>query len=138
MASRITEPTWEATLPYEWESQRDGDYICLYHPNGVGAVQISAAFKDSAVTKEDLRNFASEHLGAGAKIRELTCGDFCGFTLAFGNKDTYWRHWYLRCANQMLFITYNCYINDRGLEDEALSEVLNSLQRRQTKSPQSP
>lgn len=132
MTTVVTEPTWQAILPDGWESQRDDNCVTLYHPDGVGALQISAAFKYFLVTDEDLRDFASEHLQAGAKIRELTCGEFAGFTLAFGVDDAYWRHWYLRRDNQMLFVTYNCPRDDRGTEDEPVSQILASLRHRRS------
>lgn len=128
----VLEPTWQANLPDGWESQRDEECVTLHHHNGHGALQISAAFKDSSVCTDDLRQYASKHIQAGAKTRDLACGDFVGFTLAFGENDIYWRHWYLRHGNQMLFITYNCSNDDRGREEAAVAEILDSLRDRQS------
>ena len=123
----IAEETWSAELPAGWESQRDDACVTIYHPDGVGALQISAAFKDAAVTDADLRDFAREHLDAGAKAREVAAGDFSGFTIAFGAADRFWRHWYLRSFDQTLFVTYNCEADDQGVEDEQLSQMIASL-----------
>lgn len=128
----VVEPSWQANRPDGWEVKRDDDCITLHRHDGHGALQISTAFKDASVTTEDLHDYASRHIEAGAKTRDLTCGDFVGFTLAFGENDIYWRHWYLRHGNQMLFITYNCSIDDRGKEDAAVAQILHSLRDRQS------
>jgi len=130
MTTRVMESSWELALPDRWEWQRDDECVTLYDPEGVGALQVSAATKNSVVTDEDLRGFASEHIEAGAKIRELACGDFSGFMLAFGTTDAYWRHWYLSEGREMLFVTYNCSPNDRGIEDQPIAEILGSLRLR--------
>jgi hypothetical protein len=94
----------------------------------VGALQISSARKESGpVTSDDLREFAAEHIEAGARLRDVTLGDFTGYHLHFGTEGTYWRYWYLRCGPTLVFITYNCALEKRGSEDKEIQVILETL-----------
>jgi hypothetical protein len=93
----------------------------------VGALQISAAFKDSDVTHEDLMDLAAEHIDAGARTIDVVAGEFEGITLCYAEDDSHWQHWYLRSGDQLLFVTYNCPAALRGVEDEVVGAALNTL-----------
>jgi len=96
----------------------------------IGALQISAAFKGSEVVDADLREFAADHLEAGATPRSTEAGDFVGFEISFSDGDRFWRQWYLRNGCQMLFVTYNCGLDSRGAEDGPVGATLASLEAR--------
>jgi hypothetical protein len=115
------------TVPEGWRAWHDAECATLVGPGDIGALQISAAFKETDVLETDLLDLASEHLDAGAKPAAIHAGDFVGFELAFSDGDTYWRHWYLRNGSQMLFITYNCELGSRGIEDGSIRETVESL-----------
>ena len=127
MKRRFGRETWSLGIADGWHGRHDPDCATIVAVPEVGALQISAFFNDSAVTDADLREFAAEHLEAGAISRKVTLGDFVGFTIAFGTKDEFWREWYLRNGGQMLFVTYNCDADQRGIEDEAVDEMLATL-----------
>ena len=90
-------------------------------------MQVSAAFKDSEVLEADLRDFAAQHLEAGASARPTQAGDFSGFEIAFRDGEFFQRQWYLRSGMQMLFVTYTCDVATRGVEDRVVDEILASL-----------
>ncbi len=127
MGTRFGRETWSLVVPDGWHARHDPECATLECEPAIGALQISAAFKDSPVLDEDLRDFASEHLEAGAIMRPTVAGDFVGFEIAYSDGGTSWRQWYLRCDNQALFVTYNCAENERGREDASIAEVLASL-----------
>ncbi len=127
MPTTVAADNWQAKLPAGWEWPRDDECVTMYHPDGVGVLQISAAVSESAVTDSDLQEFARKHLDRGARTRAVSCGDFAGFTLAFGTEDAYWRHWYLRSGRRMLFATYNCDPEDLEQEDNAICRIMAAL-----------
>jgi hypothetical protein len=96
----------------------------------IGALQISAAFKDREVVDADLRDFAADHLNAGANPRPTEAGEFVGFEISFSDGERFWRQWYLRNGRQAIFVTYNCGLASRGVEDGPLGAALASLQAR--------
>jgi len=79
------------------------------------------------VTDEDLKDFAQDHVEAGAKLSDSISGDFKGFTLAFGVDDEFWQHWYVAKENTALFITYNCKAVDREVEIDGIKTMVASL-----------
>jgi hypothetical protein len=124
---RFGRETWSLLVPDGWRAWHDDECATLVGPGDVGALQISAAFKDSEVIDADLREFAAEHLKAGAKPRPTEAGDFVGFDIAFSDEECLWRQWYLRNGRQMLFVTYNCGLESRGVEDGPVRAALASL-----------
>lgn len=93
----------------------------------VGALQISAAFKESDVSHEDLLDFASDHIDAGARPVEFAAGTFEGITFCYGDGESHWQRWYLRDGRQMLLVTYNCPVELRGAEDDVVVKALKTL-----------
>lgn len=129
MTSRFGTDTWSLEVPAGWRASHDGDCATLVGPGDVGALQFSAALKDSEVLDRDLRDFASEHLAAGAHAEAVDAGDYAGFEIAFRDGERCWRQWFLRRGRQALFVTYNCAVDHRGAEDDAVRQVLASLRQ---------
>jgi hypothetical protein len=130
MHGRFGRETWSLLVPDGWRAWHDDACATLVAEHEIGALQISAASKDSEVLDRDLREFAAEHLEAGAKARSTEAGDFVGFEIVLGDGERFWRQWYLRNGRQVLFVTYNCGSESRGAEDAAVREILASLAAR--------
>lgn len=129
MASRFGTDTWTLQVPSGWRAWHDEECTTLVGPGGLGALQVSVAVKDSEVLDEDLRDFASEHLAAGAHAEAAEAGDYAGFEVAFSDGERYWRQWFLRRGRQALFVTYNCEGGHRGADDDAVRQILASLRQ---------
>jgi len=122
---RFGRETWSVQLPSGWEAWHDTECASMEPPTHLGALQVSAAFKDSFVTDEDLKGFAGSEVQAS--LDPASFGPFVGFHLAHESEGAHWHRWYLRHELQALFVTYNCSSPDRGLEDAAVVEVLKTL-----------
>jgi len=129
MTSRFGTDTWTLQVPSGWRAWHDDECSTLVGPDDIGALQVSAARKDSDVLDQDLCEFASEQLAAGAHAEPAEAGDYAGFEIAFSNGDRYWRQWFLCRGRQALFVTYNCALDDRGAEDDAVRQALASLRQ---------
>lgn len=127
--TEITGPDWKLDIPREWEEHEEDDTLIVYDPDGVGALQISGMATDGEVSDEDLRELAREHIEAGAKTRPVEFGDFTGFTFDYSEEDEFWQEWYLRSGHVSLYATYNCELDDKGVESELIEQVLSTLQR---------
>lgn len=130
MNARFGRVTWSLRPPEGWRAWHDEECATLVADDEIGALQISAAFKDSEVVDADLRDFAADHLDAGANPRPTEAGEFVGFEISFSDGERFWRQWYLRNGRQLLFVTYNCGLDCRGVEDGPLGAALASLQAR--------
>ena len=127
VTSQFGRETWALVVPEGWRAQHEPACATLVGPDDIGAFQVSAYFRESDVLDGDLRDFASEHLDAGVQPTATRAGDFTGFEIAFSDSESCWRHWYLRNGRQMLFVTYNCDLDQKGTEDGPVLEILGSL-----------
>jgi len=121
---------WRLTLAPSWQASDDGDCLSIARLEGLGALQISAARKNTEVTDDDLADFAADHLDAGAIARPVTLGDFSGLAIRYGVDGTHWRQWFLRHGQVALFVTYNCIEADREVEEADIDQMLGSLRTR--------
>jgi len=122
---------WTIALPDDWEAE-DGEHaVAIFSEQGVGAVQVSASRNNNGpVTDADLHDFAKEHLDAGAKTKDVTCGDFSGFYFHFGTEEMYQRQWWLRRDDTMVFVTYTAAPEHKGTEDVVVDGIVASLKKR--------
>lgn len=118
---------WEVELLPEWVGEHAEDCATIYHPDGVGALQISSYSKNDSVTEADLKDLAQEHIDFGAKLGKAEAGAFEGLTFAFGSDGEFWQFWYVAKGNIALLITYNCNEADLGPEREHAKSIVASL-----------
>lgn len=110
-----------------WVGEHDEDCSTIYHPNGVGALQVSSYSKDNEITESDLKDLAQDHIESGAQLAAASSGDFNGFTLAFGVDGKFWQYWYVSNKSTALLITYNCNEADIDLEKDIVKSIVASL-----------
>jgi hypothetical protein len=119
--------SWEVTLPPDWIGEHSEECSTIYHPDGVGALQISSYSKNEPVTETDLKSLAQEHIESGANLGEAEAGAFRGFTFALGVDGEFWQFWYVSKDNAALLITYNCSETDLGPERDHAKSIVASL-----------
>ena len=119
--------SWEVDLLPDWIGEHTEECTTIYHPDGVGALQISSYSKNDSVTESDLMDLAQEHIDTGAKPVKAEAGAFEGFTFAFGIDGEFWQFWYVARDNIALLITYNCNEADLGPEREHAKSIVASL-----------
>lgn len=119
--------SWALELAPGWTGRSEDDADVLFHPDGAGALRISAARKEDPVTDEDLQGFAARHPEEGAQMKTVRCGEFRGFRFEIEGDSVLVRQWFLRAGTLALFITYNCSLEHAGEDDEALAAMLDTL-----------
>jgi hypothetical protein len=119
--------SWAVRLAAGWTGRSEEDADVLYHPDGAGALRVSAARKGDPVTDEDLQGFAAQHPQEGARSEAVVCGDFRGFRHDIEGDSVLVRQWFLRAGTLALFLTYNCSMEHAGEDDDALASMLDSL-----------
>lgn len=119
---RYESTDWSLEIPNGWVHESDEDCTTFTHPEGVGAFQVSSYRKATAVTDEDLREFAGE-----IPLVAVALLHFVGFRTRFSDDDIFWTKWWLRSGFQMIHATYNCTLADRGREDAELNTMIESL-----------
>lgn len=115
---------WSLLLPPEWFAERDEDSIVIADCDEVGCLEISALRKDEG-------DFADTDLAvvaeAGLAWQRVTCGSFRGHCASFTEDGDAIREWHLYSGDLLLFITYSCDADNRGLDDAVVDDILDSL-----------
>ncbi len=114
-------------LPDHWDEEHDEEGVTLFDPHGCGALEISVTEQEDVVDDGFLEYMAEEHLEAGAEPNEVEFGDFEGLEFSYSDEGKYWREWYLRADNLLLYVTYNCPLADEGAEDDDVEAILETL-----------
>lgn len=115
-------------MPAGWQAVENSECVTISGKNLLSAVQISAARNEAGlVTDEDLKDFAAERLGDQTSLCQINTPIFTGFYAEYIKKDTFWREWWLRSGDLMVYVTYNVDIKYRGTEMRQVDEIVRSL-----------
>ncbi len=119
---------WTMALPPEWWAEAEGDSILVGDRDEVGCIEISTLQRDSGYfSPDEVRALAAENAEQALDWQEATLGDFTGFTAAYMEDGVALREWYVALEGILLFITYSCDEENRGLDDAAVDELLDTL-----------
>lgn len=119
---------WRAEMPQAWCAQHGRETVAIYHPDGVGALQISGFRKHGGgVSEADLREMAAGATADGDGLLSDQAGDFAGLRWEGVAGSTYWVRWYLARGAVALHVTYNCSPQERDREREVIERVVASL-----------
>lgn len=113
---------WSVEIPDEWNIEDDETCTTFANPQGIGAFQISSYRKDDTVTDSDLHEFADD-----IALMEVSLPNVQGLEARFGKGEEFWRKWWLRSGQQMIFATYCRPSGERREEDDVVDSILNSL-----------
>lgn len=122
---------WEIDLAPEYVAEMEPDDACvtISHPQGVGALQVSAYQKQdgSPVSNSDLLQETELPPEKQSHLAEQQWGEFRGYQLVYTQEDMFWRRWWLTDGVTFLFVTYNCEKAEQRVELEPVNSMLNSL-----------
>jgi hypothetical protein len=119
---------WVAELPEDWLAETMDECASFSQKQGVGCLQISAYQNlDRSVAHEDLQEFSWEEMQEQPALHPVRCGSFTGFAIVQAADQEWWRKWWLRNGNLLLFVTYNCREESRGKEDAVVDSILETL-----------
>jgi hypothetical protein len=110
MTNTYQTDVWALEQLRGWEAQEQAECVTFLKPNGVGALQIGYAMKPG-----------------GESPDKVTCGPFSGLVAKYATGGRFWRKWWLRRTSLLLYITYNCRLEDKGAEAEEADQIIGSL-----------
>ncbi|MEM6581179.1 MAG: hypothetical protein AAF699_07905 [Pseudomonadota bacterium] len=119
---------WTMALPPEWWADTDEDSIVIGDRDEVGSIQISTLHKsDGVFESQDVFDVAHSEAGSTAQWQSASLGEFRGLTRQFQEDDAALREWYVALGSMMLYITYSCALENAGMDDAAVDELLDTL-----------
>ena len=111
----------------------DGEGPVAFMPPGVddAALTVSAYYKDSDITMDEMRDAIQSAAHPGNSFSEVRLGDFVGYYTAYTRRDdegeAAWRAWCVFCRGVHLYITYNCSLRRRGKDDATIDDMLRTV-----------
>ncbi|WOX05062.1 hypothetical protein [Microbulbifer pacificus] len=120
---------WKITKPKEWKLQADDDLWSFYRENGAGALQISIYKFKSTISEQQFLSIAEENNLSGAPLDVIQVQSFPALTAKYVDSGVYWKVWYIAIDNEFLFITYNCEVKNKALEEKAINAMVQSIRK---------
>lgn len=119
---------WTLALPPEWWADTEDDSILVGDRDEVGCIEISTLHKDQGeFDRGEVREIAESEAGQVADWQSVALGDFSGIGGHFVEDGAAIREWYVSSGGMLLFITYSCDEENRGMDDAAVDEILDTL-----------
>jgi hypothetical protein len=119
---------WTMAIPPEWWADSEEDSILVGDRDDVGCIEISTLHKEEGVFDRDtVQAIAQAESEQPVEWRAVTLGEFSGITGTYVVEETAVREWYVASGALLLFITYSCDEENRGMDDAAVDELLDTL-----------
>ena len=119
---------WSMALPPEWWADQEEDSILIGDQDDVGVIEISTLQReDGNFSAAEVMQIARDNAEAGCTFGAVQRGDFTGQRTSFKEEDAALREGYLACDSVLLFVTYSCDLDNMGMDDAAVDEILDTL-----------
>ena len=121
---------WTLAIPPEWWAESEEESILVGDHDGVGCIEVSTLLKESGeFDPASVKAVAVEESEQPLSWQSVTLGDFRGVQADYLEQGTAMREWYLADGPVLLFITYSCEEENRGMDDTAVDAILDTLLR---------
>ncbi|MFT5483355.1 MAG: hypothetical protein ACI9GW_002012 [Halieaceae bacterium] len=119
---------WSLCVPPEWWAEQDEESIVVGDNDDVGCIEVSTLCRDDGdFSAAEVKAIAAEQHEVQREWQAVSLADQDGVYCSFTEEDAAVREWYLGCGSLLLFITYSCDLENLGLDDAAVDEILNTL-----------
>ena len=119
---------WSIEFPEEWSAEDEDGIVTLADPDDIGALDITAVIKEQGeLSEEDVASLAQENFPSDDEISEVMIGEAVGRYVDYVDDEGAWREWVLAERNVMLYVTYNCDVEDKGIDDAVVDQILQTL-----------
>ncbi len=127
---------WSLQLPEGWEWEEDEDCVSFFSDDSVGELEVSAYQKEGAkVDDADLLEFIPEEIPV-ASGTPVKIGEFTGFLISYHEDEVYWRQWWLKAGQILVYLTYNTDSADQGTKDAVTDQIVSTLKLRPPEFPE--
>ena len=119
---------WTLALPPEWWADAEDDGVLIGDRDDVGCIEISTLHKDEGeFSREELNDIAAAHNDQSNQWQSAALGEYSGLGGSYLEEGAAIREWYVAKGSLLLFITYSCDQENRGMDDASVDELLDTL-----------
>lgn len=119
---------WTLALPPEWWADSEEDSILIGDRDEVGCIEISTLHKEQgSFDRQSLHDIAESESEQPQNWQSVALGDFSGLLADYVDEGDAVREWYVSNGSILLFITYSCDEENRGMDDAAVDQLLDTL-----------
>ena len=119
---------WIIELPDEWEAEQDDETILISDEDGVGEIAITTLQKENGpVDDSELRLYTEDIESQFGHGQVVILFGLNGYYYSYQDDGDALREWYLRGDDLLLLITYSCDLENAGMDDSAVDEILSTL-----------
>lgn len=122
---------WIIDLPEEWEAEQDEETIVISDPDGVGVLEITALGRDEAEVAGSLEAAGRDLLPPDAATQRCRLAGLDALYCTYTEDEAAVRDWLALSDDLLLLVTYSCGMDDRGLDDAIIDEILQTLELKQ-------
>lgn len=118
---------WQIDLPLGWVAEQEDEVVILYHPDQAGTLSISSTLEEAEISDEYVEGLLAEHIDAGAELIDVEYNIFSGVSCCYDDEEEFWCEWYLWNERLLIFITYNCPLDEEGKQEDVVESMLETL-----------
>jgi hypothetical protein len=119
---------WTMALPPEWWAELEEESVLVGDRDEVGCLEFTTMHKESGqFDAAEIQGIAESESEQAQDWKAVTLGDFNGVVSAFIEEGAAIREWYIANDAQLLYISYSCEEDNRGMDDAAVNEILDTL-----------
>ncbi|MCR9104933.1 MAG: hypothetical protein NXI15_06570 [Gammaproteobacteria bacterium] len=119
---------WTVAVPPQWWADTEEESILIGDCDDVGCIEISTLHSESGpFDAGQIQAIAEQTADQTLTWRKVTLGDFSGLYGAWTEDDSAVREWYVARGPMLLYITYSCALENSGMDDAAVDELLDTL-----------
>jgi hypothetical protein len=111
-------------LPQEWTAEQEQSSVFISDRDGVGCLEITVLEREAGTfDAEAVRELAD----APGALKALELAGRPAWGQDFEEEGVAIREWFLPSGRHLLYLTYSCELEHRGLDDAAVDELLGTL-----------
>ena len=119
---------WSMAIPPEWWADSEEDSILVGDQDEVGCIEISTLHREEGeFDQEMVTEIAQTESEQPLDWQPVKLGEFAGVSSSYVQDETAIREWYVSNGALLLFITYSCAEENRGMDNAAVDELLDTL-----------
>ena len=113
-------------FPKNWATSKVENIVSVYDSiNGLGVLLFSVYYEKNN-EPINLSDELEEHLSKHHEDFEIVLKEKFAYCNCLDEENKLWRYWLFQKANNIIFVSYNCALDDGGKEDKIVDAIVKS------------